>query len=372
MTTDLVRVLREQADTVSVEFDAADVLASGRRRLLRRRLVGGVAAVVVVTGVALAGASIVRPDDREPPPVATQSMAAASYSTGAVLIRDDRVIDVREPVTSFVRVPAGTVFTSGDGRVRLLPARSVDAVAIGRTSPTAPHLVADPAHDQVAWVDEDAGSMPAYVVYDVARRSIRSSQAGPTGSGTFTPDRARVYALDGDVLYRRDARGAVRVDLRTGEEDVLTPAADEATIASASGDAVAWLSAAPGEGYVVGERFGTGVPTGRHSRPLLSTDGTYVSTDDDRGVHVQRTSDASVVTPTLPASYTRAVAYAWADDDHLLVAAVPGQFDDRHVVDLVFLTCSVAGGDCEQTAEGHSFPATLNLPVGEPPGWLTR
>ncbi|MFX7404705.1 hypothetical protein ABTJ08_19945, partial [Acinetobacter baumannii] len=87
--------------------------------------------------------------------------------------------------------------------------------------------------------------------------------------------------------------------------------------------------------------------------------------DDDAGVHVQRTSDGSVVTPSLPARYTRAIAYAWSGDDRLLVAGVTSRLDGKRVIDMVFLTCSVSGGDCREVGEGHSYPATFNLPVGE-------
>ena len=122
------------------------------------------------------------------------------------------------------------------------------------------------------------------------------------------------------------------------------------------------------QGYVVGERFGEGVPTGRTRSPMLSTDGTYLSTDDGGAVHVQRTSDASVVTPRVPPSYDRALAYGWADDDDLLVVALRDPLDLQRAADLVFLTCSVSAGSCEETGEGHAFLATFNLPVGQPAG----
>lgn len=364
MANDLVHVLREQADSVTVGIDPADVLAGGRRRLVRRRVVAG-AAALTVAATALAGAAFLGPGTRErTAPIATQSTETPSYSTGSILILGDDVVEARGPVTSFVRVPAGTAYTTGEGTVRLLRPGHSEALTIGRTTADAPHLVADPAHDRVAWVSDSSGA-PAFVVYDVRRDSQRTSYPETNGTGDAA-DQAHVYALDGDALYASDARGAVRIDLADDRATVLRLAASARTIGAATGGKVAWLSPVRSQGYVVGDRFGDGVPMGRHDRPLLSVGGTYLSTDDDAGVHVQRTNDASVVTPTLPSSYTRVIAYGWSDDDHLLVAGVTSRLDGKRVVDLVFLTCSIAGGDCRETGEGHSYPATLNLPVGEP------
>ena len=365
--TELVRVLREQADSVRVDLDADDVLAAGRRRVARRRLTDGVLAALAVLGAALAGAAVVKPEAPDPvPPLATQSMESPTFSVGAIIRRDGRDLDVGGPVLSYVRVPAGTVYVDADGRVRLLPARSLESVTIGRTAWDAPHLVADPAHDQVAWVNHSDGS--TFVVYDVAGRTDRTAVAE---ASTRTADDVRVYALDGDTLYARDARGAVRVDLVSDEATVLSPKADDGTIGAVAGGRIAWRSPVPSKGYVVGRRFGEGVPTGRSTGPLLSAAGTYLSTDDGLQVHVQRTSDGSVVTPTLPRPYTRTVAYAWADDDHLLVAAV-SDYDLERVATLEFLTCSVSAGSCEVRDRGQAYLTTFNLPLGEPAGRLTK
>ncbi|GAA1940677.1 hypothetical protein [Nocardioides marmoribigeumensis] len=367
--TGLVDVLRERAGT-TVDLDPADVLDEARRRLRRTRLVRGVVTAVAVTAASAVALVVAAPKGHEPQPVATQSMTAPAYSTGAVLIIGDRVVEGGGPVTSFVRVPAGTVWTTGEGRVRLLAPHGREAMTIGTTKADAPHLVADPAHDQVAWVSRPPGS-PAFVVYDVAAGTQRTIFSEVRG-GRRAADRVRVYGVDGDVLYARDSRGLVQVDLRDESTKVLSISPDDGTIASVAGGMLAWRSPVPSKGYVVGPRYGDGVPTGRRSRPMLSTGGTYLSTDDDAGIHVQRTSDGSVVTPRLEPSYTRAVAYAWSDDDHLLVAGVTSRLDGRRVVDLVFLTCAIDTGRCEVTGEGHSYPGTLDLPVGEPASALAE
>ena len=98
----------------------------------------------------------------------------------------------------------------------------------------------------------------------------------------------------------------------------------------------------------------------------------HISTDDGVQVHVQRTDDASVVTPTLPKAYVRSVAYGWADDDHLLVAAAGETFSLDHVVDVDLLTCEISSGTCVREEQAHAYLATFNLPLGEPSGRLTK
>lgn len=367
MTNDLVLVLRERADAVTDDLDAADVLRRGRRRLVRRRVRGGAIAVALTCGL-VAGAATLAPRSEAPsPPIATQSMATPSFSMGSVIVRDGRVVDVGDPVRAYVRVPAGTVFVVWDGRVRLLPADSLEPVTIGRTSAERPHLVSDPEHDQVAWVAFPEESAPEYVVYDVATRSTRSGWPDTDTAWTFSPERAWIYALDGDDLYRLDSRGAVLVDLVTGRTEILAAAADRATIGAAAGGTVAWRSTDAAEGWVVGPRFGEGVPTGSRGTPLLSPDGTYLGTDGrGGGVQVHRTGDGVAVTPVLPRS-ADTVAYGWSDDDHLLVVTLGAPDADR-VRDLEFRSCSVSTRRCEESQAGQwqAVLGTFNLPTGDP------
>jgi hypothetical protein len=265
MSNDLVHVLRDRADTVRVEVDAAEVLVAARRRLVRGRMVRGAAATFVLGCAAAVGATLLAPGaTKADPPVATQSLESGTFSTGSLIRRDGADLLMPSSVTSYVRVPAGIVFTTGDGRVQLLPPRSTDPQTIGTTRADAPHLVADPTHNQVAWVSHPRGSS-AFVVYDVARGTQRTvfSDSGAGGGGDGA-DQVRVYAVDGDTLYARDSRGAVQVDLRTEREKVLSLEADDGTVGSVAGGAVAWRSPVPSKGYVVGPRFGVGVPSGRH------------------------------------------------------------------------------------------------------------
>lgn len=364
MADQLTQVMHEQADTMPFELDADAVLAAGRRRLVRRRLTAGAAGVTAGCLALLGFAVVGRDADRAQPPVATQSMESGSFAMGSMMRRDGKDLLTDSSVTSYVRVPGGNVFTAGDGTVRLLPARRLDPVDIGRTAAASPHLVADPAHDRVAWVSPSPGAA-TFVVHDVGTGADRVAFA-ETGRDGTGPGEVGIYALDGDVLYVHDARGVVRLDLRDDSAEVLSLRAGPGSIGSAAGGLLAWRSPVASKGYVVGHRFGDGVPTGRTERPMLSPEGTFLSTDDDAGVHVQRTSDGEDVALSLPTSYVRAIAYGWSDDDHLLVAGITSR-PGRRVTDFVFLTCAVDEGSCAETGEeGHATPATFNLPFGRP------
>jgi hypothetical protein len=50
----------------------------------------------------------------------------------------------------------------------------------------------------------------------------------------------------------------------------------------------------------------------------------------------------------------------------VLVAAATSP-PHAHIIDMLFFTCSVSGGDCAETGDGHSFRGTLNFPVGRGP-----
>ena len=195
MADQLTQVMRDRADTMPFELDAEVVLAAGRRRVLRRRLAVG-AAGVTAGCLALLGIAVVGQDtDRALPPVATQSMESGSFAMGGLMRRDGRDLVMSSSVTSYVRVPGGNVFTTGDGTVRLLPARRLDAVTIGRTSAVSPRLVADPVHDRVAWVSASAGAA-TFVVHDVATGADRVAFA-ETGRGGTGPEQRPFAARRG-------------------------------------------------------------------------------------------------------------------------------------------------------------------------------
>ena len=364
-------VMKERAAQAPAEgIDAATIVAAGRSRVRRRRGAGMLATAACVVLVTTGVAGVVSRDDRADggfaPPAAQWEPAAVTWSHGRTMIEGERSWDVGQDVMSFVVNADGIVWTSRDGGVHLLSRETGDSVDIGRTDTTRYTVRAEPDGPLVAWAQWRAGRAPQFVVYDTSSRQevSRDAETEADYTGKQGIEAAQVYAVDDGTVYRQDSRGVVAVDVAAGRATVLDPEADMDSIGDAAAGTVVWERPTD-HGYSVGPRYGKGVRTGRSSMPLLSPGGTYLSTEDGDEFHIQRTSDASVVTPRLP-TYPFAAAYGWIDDDTVAVYAIDrkvGGFDATYPLD--FLTCSVSTGSCRVVGSGVSDLDSLSLPVGE-------
>ncbi len=197
-------------------------MAAGTRRVRRRAglaVVGGLAALALVGGTvaAVQGGG----EDRATDPVAlpTGPTAPVTWAEGTVIHVGGQQIDVGVPVEAFVRTSAGFVVAS---RGEVYAVDGADVQKVGEIDTRRPHLVSDEDGSLAGWVQSGNGSAQ-YVVHDLAA-NVTSVHAQVPASGVEELDGESFYALDSGTAYWLDERGAVAVDLATGQATVIDAA----------------------------------------------------------------------------------------------------------------------------------------------------
>ena len=375
MTDLLHEVMAEKAEALPPPtIDLARLQRDGERMIRRRRmtLLGAAVATVVAGGLAI---PLVVPEpgaDRARERSITAAFAAGTptYAVGSVMHIGDRSFDVGRSIRAFVQTDAGVVFADPQGRVWAADGRS--AVQVGKTDPRGPHLVAD--GPKAAWVQpRGTDAPPEFVVYDQVRQEgVQSSWKSVVGMGTLvdSPDPAVVYAIDGDVVYFRDSRGAVAWDVVTGSQRVLSADADGSTIDDVRNGLIAYTppgqdqDGAPPE-YRVGRDLASGTSMRLWTGYSLSPDGTYLLGErrTDRVAAFDVKTGREIRPPTMDYDYLG--GYAWVDADTYAATGLRAS-GDGYRIDI--LTCGV-GADCDLVREDVADPASgLALPIGEPIG----
>lgn len=365
MTEKLKSLLHEQAETVDFAVpDVAALTRAGDRRVRRRRgLVGGVAALAVVGALAapriVGGAPDSTPVVSEPAPQPAQ----VTWATGHVLHVGDRTIDVGVGVKAYVRTSAGFVVADPAGVVHSVVDGKVSDV--GRTDARHPRLVADSAGTLVGWVERD-GDRLGFVVLDQATgRTTRNDDATAPGMGLLAdqPDPAYFYAISDGTAYWRDLRGAVAVDLASGDVRVIdADARNGFDILDAEDGVIAFNASDDGTALGATRRGALMLPQVYGSMGTFSPGAGYYSSDaDEPQVYDARTGERVA----LDLHYAFATGYEWLDGHRLAVLA---QKTGRSPVQL--LTCAVPAGTCDVTvADLGSFDDLqgdgFQLPVGE-------
>lgn len=363
---DIQTLLSERASTIAppvLDLDA--ITRAGTRRVRRRRLTaaGGMAVVVtaaVAVPASLLGAGVLGSGDPDSGFAGTDA-SVVTWSTGNVIHAGDRAIDVGHKVDLFVEVPDGYVFADPertvwhwtDGEARRVGELATDH---GR------QLVADGPH--VAWVDDNL-----YTVLDTTddtyrREGTAEIEPAPEFGGPA------VDALDGDHLYVRDARGALRFDLSTRALTVIVPAEDIAPafrFDDVEGGLVLFSNEVdepqPDEAtYASREVSQPGAPLAV-SGGNLSPDGRLVmsensSTQSDHFTLIE-VATGEDLTPAAADAYGFFLGYAWLDNDTYAAFAFKDAEDPR-LADL--LTCEVAGACTVTTETPLRWP--FQLPIG--------
>ena len=196
---------------------------AGDRRLRRRQtglLAGGLAAAaVVVAAVAVPG---LRGGSGDTNVVDLPDVAAVSWARGQEIHVGDETVEVGHEVNAYVRTSHGYVVADPDGNVWSVTGSGVDQV--GTVSAKHPRLVADTEGSLAGWVDPSEQS-PSFMVWDQDAGGLLYADGTHTsadmGELADEADPAYFYAIDGRTAYWRDARGAVAVDLDTGEVGVV-------------------------------------------------------------------------------------------------------------------------------------------------------
>lgn len=364
MTEKLRDLLHERAADVDFPTPDLDVLVrAGDRRVRRRRglvAAGSLAALAVVAALVVPSLDS---EDAAPDPAggrATEALpvGVVSWAEGSVLHAGDVQVDLGFPVLAFVQTSGGYVVVDPDGAVSSL----VDGVVteIGHTAVRSAHLVSDHDSTLVGWVS-DEGDVPAFVVHDLGSGStvLEDSSATTADMGGFADeaDPAYFYAIDGDTAYWRDGRGAVAVDVGTGDVEVIDAEARNGfdLIDVQDGTFVFY-----GEGGVtIGDSRASARPLRgvQESRGVLSPLATQYAPDaEEARVEGRNGTELQLF---VPPEYSFSTVYEWADDETVRVVALE---DEDASADL--LSCVPSTGGCELLVDGAGTQGDLQLPVG--------
>ena len=363
MTEKLKNLLHDQATTVDFAVPDLDAItASGDRRIRRGRgagLVGGLAALAMVGGVAVVALG----GGESTPRVADEPFPSTplSWADGSTLHAGGLTHDVGHDVAAYVATRHGYVFADDDGTVRSLVAGRVEEV--GTVTTRGPRLVGDTDGALVGWVDP-SGEAPAFVVLDTSTGRVTTLATETTagmGSLADEKDPAYFYAIDGSTAYLRDHRGAVGVDVASGEVVWRDRTARNGFDVVAAEDGLVALDAGDD---------GTRIEGGAESVTLRQVYGS-VGTFSDSGRWLTLDADEPEVYDARTGRRVRidigsrvfGTGYAWVDDSTLVVLAAQ---TEAGPVEL--LTCTVPDGSCTQAArfgDFEEFTRTSVIAFGE-------
>lgn len=389
MTKDVTDLLHEEAGRIDpAHFDSEALMGAGNRRIRRRRTTWsvGLASAAVLAAVAIpaagnwgnGGGPADGPSGQ--PAAATDPLGAAlansevSYAVGTTVHVGQQKLDVGREIQAYVQTPQGVVFTDGTGGVFSADGDKIERV--GNTDKKYPSLLWDDT--LVAWVDP-SGDRPEFAAYDQATGKVTQDplQTEPGMDHLRdTQNPAVVYAVDGDVVYVRDSRGAVAWNVETDEQEVLSTKADGFAIESVANGKIAYQRPVspdpdfidPGDSdrvteSVVGPNMtdGTVLP-GSWTTSLLSENGDYALGESEPDEMALWDSTTGQQLPKLKTDHDFVVGYRWESEQTFLALGLnkPWGSKPTHI-----LRCTV-NQSCEVAVD--SLPADLNtmaVPMGE-------
>lgn len=372
MTDQLTRTLHEEADRTSLfSPDLSGIMREGRRRVVRRRTgVAGLGAAAVLA-LGLGVPQLIdtgRPDGGREGQVAVTESAPSTWAQGTLIHVGGESIDVEHEIHSFVETTQGYVSTDPDGNV--WSTRGGETTKVGsRTQAVGTQLVAD--GPRVGWVEFLDGKAPRFVFLDQSSgKTVTNSDGTEVGmaneNGPEASTSIRLFALDGDTAYLRDARGLVRLDVPSGSAHVLASPADGVAIDDVEKSQILHTFTEDGEfGVTRSSRDLTGTtPTLAVDGGDLSPSARYVMSENS-----QRNSDDFTLvevatgadyTPTAKSDYAFFTGYAWIDDGSYMALGMPRVNGDPRA-DL--LRCEVANRTCVVTVPDLDLGDT-QVPLG--------
>lgn len=365
MTEKLKQLLHERSDAVDFAMPDIDALTRAGDRRIRRRgaalVAGGLAAAVVT-------ATVLVPQLRggaDPVPVVdVPATDAVSWAKGDVIHVGDRTVDVGHEVWAYARTTRGYVVADRGGTVWSVTDSGISSV--GTVSAKHPRIVTDTDGTLAGWVDP-SGESPDFVVLDQATGDVVREDGETTpdmGELADEENPAYIYAIDGRTAYWRDARGAVAVDVDSGEVRVVDAQARNGfDIIAAEDDLVA---VSRQRGTQIGQGPDDVVAMLREvygSMGAFSPDAHFYTADADEP-QVYDVSTGTRVGLDLDRGF--ATGYEWLDSETLVVLAAA---EAENSAEAELLTCSVTSGECTPVAaELGTFDdmvESVALPVGE-------
>ncbi len=214
-----------------------------------------------------------------------------------------------------------------------------------------------------AWVDPSS-ERPRFVALDQStnERSVFADHIDP-GMGTLADDGdpAYLYGIDGRTAYWRDNRGAVAVDLDTGDARVIDAAARNGfDILGVEDEVIAFNAGAAGTAVGTTRADAITLPEVYGSSATFSPGATWVSIDADLPEVYQVGTGERVALDIEGRLF--ATGYEWLDEDTLAMIAAR---DESSGFEL--LTCSMRSGGCITAVPqiGAGDPPDFVLPIGE-------
>ncbi len=352
MTEKLKTLMDKTADREFAAPDLDAITAAGDRTVRRRRaaaLVGGLAALALVgTGVAAVVGDGGPEDRRDRVAVAggEAPVGVVTWTLDRTLHTPDAAYDLGHPVKAYVRTTAGYAFADDKGHVYSFVDGYVEQ--IGTISAKKPRLVSDTEDSLVGWVDP-SGDRPAFVVKDLAGdfETTLGETSGGMGELADEEDPAYLYALDARTAYLRDDRGAVAIDVDSGEAEVIdADATNGFDINGVENGLIAFTGeeddASAGELMIGATRTDAIAMQGSWSNEaVFSPDARWVSIDADEPMVYAVSTGERVAIDIDGRAF--AAGFEWLDDDTLVMAA-----SRRLVGPLELLTCEIPAGTCAQ------------------------
>jgi hypothetical protein len=289
---------------------------------------------------------------REPGPAQAPASLFATpqpaWAIGSSVHLGERTFDMGRRVEALFVTTDGIVFADDGGTVYASDGTAAPA-EIGTVDLGEGHLVGDGS--RAAWIDHDDGSAPVFTVYDQATGETERADYDTAGEGA-TEYHPSLFAIDGDDVYLRDARGVIRWELDTGEQTLLgSPNGLE--IQDVKSGVIAHTLPDPVDGGVdvyAGTELGASEPLNLVSQATaLNPAGTkLIGSGPGMGTIVMDTDSATNQHWQVFAyAYGELSPVAWIDDDtYSAVGSKPMTGPARQ--DL--LTCDVGDGNCTVVA----------------------
>lgn len=360
MTELLKDMMNERADSLGApDLDVLAMVREGNRRAARRRttVVALGAAAAVVAAFALPSLLADSPDKgRDVQPTSAFATPQPSYATGSTVHVGTASYDVGRSVSALFVTTEGIVFADDAGTV-LATDGAGTPTEIGSADLGHGSLVGDGS--RAGWVEHQAGRAPVFTVHDLATGETVVAEYDTAGEGP-TEYHPSFFAIDGTDAYFRDARGVIRWDLESGEQEWIgSPLGAELHDVKA-GVIAHSLPRDPDNPVDVeefaGTDFGSGGPLDLGQASTLNPSGTLLLGSGIDEAVVADTKDGSITPLTAP-GYVELQPYAWLDDDSFAATAATQADPRRHDV----LACDVGGG-CSVVST--SLPASVTYAVG--------
>ncbi|UUZ58942.1 hypothetical protein [Nocardioides sp. B-3] len=267
MTDLLTELMHDKADSLGPpDLDVLEMVREGNRRVGRRRnaVIGATVAAVVVAAFAVPTMLVNGRDTaRDVAPASAFATPQPAFATGSIVHVGTEQFDVGQPVQSLFVTTEGIVFAIDDGTVFATDGtgqpEEIGTADLGRGS-----LIGNGS--RAVWIDPQPGGAPVFTVFDRATGETMEADYDTAGEGA-TEYHPTLFAIDGDDVYFRDARGVIRWNVESGDLTGLGRPEGAEIFDVKSGVIAHSLPHNTDYEVFAATEFGAGAPPRRHGGP---------------------------------------------------------------------------------------------------------